>query len=135
MQTIRGKGRPLKEEDDARIIFYARVSTEDQNLDMQVQAARRIGVRDEDIFVEKLSAVSRRRPQLKRAMMRLHPGDTFAVWRLDRLARGVERRLRDTDATVKELAVWYKISATLIHKRFAGGKKALQAKRRRKSRR
>lgn len=68
-------------------IGYARVSTEEQNLDMQVAALDRAGCLR--VMSEKLSATSKRRPELDEAIKNLRPGDTFVVWRLDRLARGI----------------------------------------------
>ena len=68
-------------------IGYARVSTDDQNLDLQVRALER--VKCLRIFTEKLSATKKRRPELDEAIKNLRPGDTFVVWRLDRLARGI----------------------------------------------
>jgi DNA invertase Pin-like site-specific DNA recombinase len=197
---------------DARVIGYARVSTEDQVLRLQEDALTRAGVLSDDLFVDKSSANKKARPVLDRAIKRLQPGDTFAVWRLDRLARNmrellkrmkeiedaeatfkslteafdtagpagklimhvlaalaefesqltahrtkagmqalkdrgfqlgaqkrisdrqwaaIERALRETKATVKELAERYDISPTLIHKKFPGGKAGLQRKRKR----
>lgn len=72
-------------------IGYARVSTEDQNLDLQVSALER--VKCLRIFTEKLSATAKRRPELEDAIKNLRPGDTFIVWRLDRLARGMPELL------------------------------------------
>lgn len=64
---------------------YARVSTRDQNLDMQVAALERYGC--DHILSEKLSATSKNRPELAKIWRELRDGDTLVVWRLDRLAR------------------------------------------------
>lgn len=74
---------------DNRLIGYARVSTEEQNLDMQIDALRRAGVLDDNLHVEKISAVSKRRPKLMLALMDAREGDTLVVWKLDRLGRNV----------------------------------------------
>ncbi len=78
-------------------VGYARVSTNEQNLALQIEALNKAGCRN--IYEEKLTASGKRkRPQLDLAIKELQPGDTFVVWRLDRLARNVEefyRRLRD----------------------------------------
>jgi hypothetical protein len=76
-------------EPDIRIVGYARVSTRDQNLDMQIDALKEAGVMDDNLHVEKLSAAKKTRPMLDMAIKDLRPGDTFAVWRLDRLARSM----------------------------------------------
>lgn len=75
--------------DNARLIGYARVSTREQNLQMQIDDLRRAGVHDDNLWVEKVSGVSARRPQRDLALLDARPGDTFIVWRLDRLGRSV----------------------------------------------
>ena len=77
------------DEPDIRFIGYARVSTDEQNLDLQLDALRKAGCKDEDICFEKVSAASAKRPKLKEAIFFLHPGDTFVVWKLDRVARSL----------------------------------------------
>lgn len=82
---------------EGRLVGYARVSTADQNLDLQIDALERAGVLPENLYQEHVSAAARRRPQLDLAMMDLRPGDTLIVWRLDRFARSIHdlvRRLR-----------------------------------------
>lgn len=78
------------------MIGYARVSTPDQNLRMQTDALRAVGCLN--IYEEKVSAASKKRPELDLAIKDLRPGDVLVVWRLDRLARSVRdlyRRLDD----------------------------------------
>lgn len=70
-----------------RLVGYARVSTEDQKLDLQLDALRAAGVLEDNLHYEKLSARNKRRVALEYAMKDLRPGDTLVVWRLDRLAR------------------------------------------------
>lgn len=67
---------------------YARVSTEEQVLDMQVDALRRAGVPEENIFVEKVSS-AKYRPELERLLNEIRGGDVLHVWKLDRLARSI----------------------------------------------
>ena len=73
----------------SRLIGYARVSTEDQSLGMQIDALIRAGVDEADIFQEHVSGVAKRRPRLAAARKALRPGDTLVVWRLDRLGRSL----------------------------------------------
>lgn len=75
------------------IIGYARVSTEDQNLDLQILALQKVGC---DYIYEDLgvSGASTDRPGLLRLLKRLRPGDTLAVWRLDRLGRSLSHLIR-----------------------------------------
>ena len=70
-------------------IGYARASTEDQNLDMQIAALQRYGVQENDLFSEHVSATSKKRPQLRAALDQCRGGDVFVVWRLDRIARSL----------------------------------------------
>jgi len=70
------------------------VSTEDQNLSMQVEALKRAGVHFADVHVEKVSASAKRRPVLEWMLDQgLRPGDTIVVWKLDRLARSMAHML------------------------------------------
>ena len=69
------------------LVGYARVSTEEQNLDLQLDALRRAGVKEDNLHVEKVSGAAKKRPELDYAIMDLRPGDTLVVWRLDRFAR------------------------------------------------
>lgn len=73
------------------LIGYARVSTEDQNTDMQIRALQKAGA--VEIVQEKTSAVSRR-PELHKLLDRLTCGDTLVVYKLDRIARSLKDLLR-----------------------------------------
>lgn len=75
--------------DHPNLIGYARVSTEEQVLDVQIEALKAAGVHTEDIFVDKMSGVSERREGFRDCMRRLREGDTLIVWKLDRVARSV----------------------------------------------
>ena len=79
-------------------IGYARVSTGDQSLDLQLQALRKAGCRR--VYQEKVSGARRDRPQLSRLLDQLREGDTVVVWRLDRLARST-RDLLEMAETIK----------------------------------
>jgi DNA invertase Pin-like site-specific DNA recombinase len=69
-------------------IGYARVSTLDQNLELQIDALKGAGC--EMIFAEKISGKSRdERPELKNMFSKLRKGDTVIVWKLDRLGRSL----------------------------------------------
>lgn len=67
---------------------YARVSREDQNLELQLDALTRAGC--ERVFRDKQSAVNGIRPGLADALSHLREGDVFMVWKLDRLGRTVK---------------------------------------------
>ena len=68
-------------------IGYARVSTVDQDPDLQIRALEQ--ARCERIYTEHASGVSRARPELVRLFDSLRTGDTLVVWRFDRLGRSV----------------------------------------------
>ena len=72
-----------------KTIFYARVSTRDQNLDLQLTAAKRLGVKTANLFVERASGARRDRPELTKALAACERGDTFACYKLDRVGRSV----------------------------------------------
>ena len=67
-------------------IGYARVSTRQQNLEMQLEAFKKEGC--EKVYTEKVSGLQKR-PELERAMEDLRAGDTLLVWALDRLGRSL----------------------------------------------
>jgi len=69
-------------------IGYARVSTEEQNLELQTQALIQAGC--ERLFTDKTSGTRADRPGLTDALSHLREGDTLVVWKLDRLGRGVK---------------------------------------------
>ena len=69
-------------------IGYARVSTRDQNLEMQLDALNKAGCKR--IFTDKLSGAQVERPGLKEALSHLREADTLVVWKLDRLGRSVK---------------------------------------------
>ena len=68
-------------------IGYARVSTEDQNLDLQLDALQAAGC--EKIYKEKVSSREGRRPALEQLLGQLRASDTVVVWKLDRLGRSL----------------------------------------------
>jgi DNA invertase Pin-like site-specific DNA recombinase len=71
------------------LIGYARVSTAEQNLEMQTEALKRAGVHPDALHVEKVSGAAANRPVLEWALDELREGDTFVVWKLDRMARSL----------------------------------------------
>jgi DNA invertase Pin-like site-specific DNA recombinase len=82
--------RKTEEPDDGtRRIGYARVSTDDQDLSAQTDALLRAGVLQDNIHADKASGISKRRPGFALAIKDCRPGDTFIVWKLDRLGRDV----------------------------------------------
>jgi len=73
----------------SHLIGYARVSTADQDLGLQLDALRHAGCRDAWIFRDTTSGARTARPGLEASLQALSPGDTLVVWRLDRLGRSM----------------------------------------------
>src|SRR5712692_3579249 len=80
------------------LIGYARVSTQDQTLDLQTDALTQAGC--EKIFTDTMSGAKSERPGLQDAMNHLRAGDTLVVWRLDRLGRTLKHLI----ATIPDLS-------------------------------
>lgn len=76
----------------AKRIGYARVSTDDQKLDLQKDALTKAGCLD--IYEEKVSGKAADRPVLDYCRRALSAGDTLVVWRLDRLGRSLPDLVR-----------------------------------------
>lgn len=79
------------------LIGYARVSTLDQNPELQVDALNEAGCKK--IFTEKISGASKKRQQLEEALDYMREGDTLVIWKLSRLARSLTQIIK----TVKDL--------------------------------
>jgi DNA invertase Pin-like site-specific DNA recombinase len=61
------------------LIGYARVSTTEQNLDLQLDALRKAGCIDAHIFTDKITGTKQERPGLTQALSYLRPGDTLVA--------------------------------------------------------
>lgn len=87
------------------MVGYARVSTDDQKLDLQLDALKKVGCIN--IYEEKVSGTSKRRPQLELCIKELQAGDTLVVWRLDRVARSMGQ-LYDRLEQIQEAGAQFK---------------------------
>jgi len=81
-------------------IGYARVSTQDQNLEMQLDALNKAGC--EQIFQEKASGVKSERPELLAMQQILRKGDIVYIYKLDRLGRSLKHLLELTSNFEKQ---------------------------------
>jgi len=73
--------------EDGLLIGYARVSTKQQSLQMQIDYLTDAGVLPENLYQEKISGRTKDRTELNKAIRHLRDGDTFVVYKLDRLGR------------------------------------------------
>jgi len=73
----------------SRILGYARVSTQEQEVQLQVDALEKAGCLKNDIFIDCISGTKTQRPGLEKCLEHLQTGDVLLVWRLDRLGRSM----------------------------------------------
>src|SRR5918997_1143928 len=100
-------------------IGYARVSTDDQNLDLQRDALNSAGC--EQIFTDQVSGTKAKRPGLEQALSHLRPGDTLVVWRLDRLGRSL-RHLIDLVQSLADRGVGFRSLTENLDTTTPGGR-------------
>jgi DNA invertase Pin-like site-specific DNA recombinase len=101
------------------LVGYARVSTQDQNPALQLDALQAVGC--ERFYVEKASGAQRDRPELKAALDSVRAGDTLVVWKLDRLARSL-KQLIETVETLASRDIGFRSLTESIDTNTAGGK-------------
>jgi DNA invertase Pin-like site-specific DNA recombinase len=101
------------------LIGYARVSTDGQNLSLQLDALEQAGCRR--VFNDVGSGSLKHRPQLDDCLTFLAPGDTLVVWRLDRLGRGL-KHLIDTIEELHEREIGFRSLTEQIDTTTPGGR-------------
>lgn len=87
------------------IIGYARVSTGEQNLDLQTDALKQ--ARCEKIFTDKISGAKANRPDLAKMMDMLREDDTLIIWKLDRFGRSMKDLVLKVES-LKERGIHFK---------------------------
>jgi len=102
------------------LIGYARVSTMDQNLDLQIDALKKAGC-DHIYQDEGISGAKAKRPGLDAALAVLKPGDQLVVWKLDRLGRSM-RHLIDVTSKFEERGIGFTSLSDAIDTSTPGGK-------------
>jgi DNA invertase Pin-like site-specific DNA recombinase len=101
------------------LIGYARVSTQEQNPDLQLKALKAAGCKR--VFVEKASGAMRERPELAAALEFIRKDDTLVVWKLDRLARSL-KQLIETVEDLQERRIGFKSLTEAIDTTTSGGR-------------
>ncbi len=101
------------------LIGYARVSTQDQNLELQREALVKAGCKK--VFSDKISGSRAERPGLSKALELLRDGDSLVVWKLDRLGRSV-KNLVDLAGELAREGVHFKSLTDSIDTTTASGR-------------
>lgn len=101
------------------LIGYARVSTQDQTLDLQKDALEKAGC--DRIFTDTASGAKAERIGLDEALSHLREGDTLVVWRLDRLGRSL-KHLIETITRLNNRGIGFKSITEAIDTTTSGGK-------------
>lgn len=100
-------------------IGYARVSTEDQNLDLQNDALKQAGC--DKIIEEKASGAKTDRTGLEEALSYLRKGDTLVVWKLDRLGRSLQHLIQVVNQ-LREKDIYFRSIQESLDTSSSGGK-------------
>lgn len=132
------------------IFGYIRVSKDEQNYDLQIDALKKTGC--EEIFKEKISGAAKHRPEFEKLLSQLQKGDVVVVWRIDRLGRttleliklmvefrekGIEFKslTEGIDTTTTMGRIWFMLSAVfsenereIIRERSRAGIEAARAR-------
>src|SRR4249919_2585508 len=101
------------------LVGYARVSTQEQDLALQLDALRTAVC--SKVFEEKASGAQRERPALQAALEYMRQGDTLLVWKLDRLARSL-KQLIETVEDLGSRGIGFRSLTEAIDTTTSGGK-------------
>lgn len=101
------------------LIGYARVSTQSQSLELQINALKKAGC--EKIFTDIASGAKTARPGLKDAEMVLREGDALVVWKLDRLGRSIQHLIESINH-LKGKGIGFRSLQESIDTQTSGGK-------------
>jgi len=104
-----------------KLIGYARVSTNEQDIKLQLDALKKAGCREKFIFIDKASGARAERPGLETCLKTLVPGDTLLVWRLDRLGRSMPHLVTLVEDLLKKKISFKSICDGVIDTTTASG--------------
>jgi len=116
---VSARPAPNQQAKNGASIGYARVSTQDQSTNLQLDALNKAGCTR--VFSESASGAQRDRPELARALDYMRPGDTLVVWKLDRLARSL-KQLIETVESLEGKGIGFRSLTESIDTTTAGGK-------------
>lgn len=85
---------------------YIRVSTKEQRIDRQLIALQDFGIADKRIFTDKISGKNFERPQYRRLIKKIKPGDTLVIKSIDRLGRNYDEILEQWRYITKEVRAY-----------------------------
>ena len=88
-----------------RIYGYVRVSSADQNEDRQIMAMNKVNVPEKNIYMDKLSGKDFNRPQYRKLVKKLKPGDLLYILSIDRLGRNYEEIQKQWRILTKEIGI------------------------------
>jgi DNA invertase Pin-like site-specific DNA recombinase len=100
-------------------IGYARVSTQEQTLDLQKDALTKAGC--EEIYTDTMSGAKAERPGLQETLSFIRPGDVLVVWKLDRLGRSL-KNLIEVVTDLETRGVGFRSVTESIDTTTSGGK-------------
>src|ERR1700712_5516244 len=101
------------------LIGYARVSTHEQNLDLQEDALKAAGC--QKVYTDKTRGTKAERPGLEKALADVRPGESLVVWKLDRLGRSL-KHLIGTVTDLSNRGVGFRSLQEAIDTTTSGGK-------------
>jgi DNA invertase Pin-like site-specific DNA recombinase len=104
-----------------KFVGYARVSTEEQNLNLQIDALLSAGCIKKNIFTDKSSGSKTKRPGLDACINTLSSGDTLVVWRLDRLGRSMSHLIKFIEDLQKNKIAFKSICDGVVDTTSASG--------------
>lgn len=104
-----------------KLVGYARVSTNEQDVKLQLDALKKAGCNEKFIFVDKASGARTERPGLDACLKTLAAGDTLLVWRLDRLGRSMPHLVALVEDLLKKKIAFKSICDGAIDTTTASG--------------